>query len=381
MSVSLNTLRSRVRRLQRLEQPVQKTPEWFEARRTRITASEVSSCLTRCESDCGSYVEAFGLQGAFDYNHKACNSYGGYESYIIRKCEEFYGEHQYRDNEFTIWGKKYEDVACNLYSRIKGVTVHEFGLIPHPKISFLGASPDGITPDGVMLEIKCPKSRKINPLFPPLYYYHQMLLQLECCNLEECDYLECEIAELSYAEWIQRDVENPESQAKGIILQWQDKQQYEYPPKELCDPIDFLKWASHFGKGWNPIYYYVERYNIMNIKRSKSWLENVKGKLQEASQLIRRLQDNREEFEQYRNDYWTAQNQKYIQKFETTECLLDTSTECSSGERGTEGDDDQEESFESGDVVMEVQQEPVVLGEICEEVIKVDINQGDVCLI
>ena len=34
--------------------------------------------------------------------------------------------------------------------------------MPHPSIPFLGASSEGITPEGMMLEIKCPPVRKID---------------------------------------------------------------------------------------------------------------------------------------------------------------------------------------------------------------------------
>ena len=45
-------------------------------------------------------------------------------------------------------------------------------------IEYLAASPDGITPDGVMLEIKCPLSREIKGI-PPIYYWQQMQQQLD----------------------------------------------------------------------------------------------------------------------------------------------------------------------------------------------------------
>jgi hypothetical protein len=58
-------------------------------------------------------------------------------------------------------------------------------------VPYLGASPDGITEDGVMVEIKCPWRRKINGEIP-LQYYYQIQGQLAVCALEECDYFECE---------------------------------------------------------------------------------------------------------------------------------------------------------------------------------------------
>ena len=48
----------------------------------------------------------------------------------------------------------------------------------------MGASPDGITDDGVMVEIKCPPKRKFTKTVPP-HYKMQVLGQLEVCNLDD----------------------------------------------------------------------------------------------------------------------------------------------------------------------------------------------------
>ena len=43
-----------------------------------------------------------------------------------------------------------------------------------------------------MLEIKCPKSRNITGIIPPIFFA-QVQGQLEVCDLEYCDFLECQI--------------------------------------------------------------------------------------------------------------------------------------------------------------------------------------------
>jgi len=317
-----NVVDKRVKRLKQLKQPEQKTPEWYEARSSRITASEVSSCLRKCPEHCKWYVESFNLAD-FVYDNKSCNSYCGYDDYIVRKCEEFFGEYEYKDNEFTIWGKKYEQIMCDLYSWLTGKYIEEFGLIKHPKLSWLGASPDGITNDGVMLEIKCPKSRKINGI-PPIYYYHQMLLQLECCNLDYCDYLEGNISECTYKEWINTDVDNVK-RFKGIILQYEEdnKLKYIYPDKNLKDPIDFLKWISHFDDTFTPLYFIIHEYCLTTINRSIDWFNSVKPELKKTSDFIKSLQKDYNKFCQYRQTIWESKNSKFIEKFNSTECLLD----------------------------------------------------------
>jgi len=117
-------------------------------------------------------------------------------------------------------GKKFEKIAILIYESIYNVKVGEFGLVPHmgsPQLNqsvipFLGASPDGIctctTLDGKfspmvgrMLEIKCVTSRIINTtgdedgVITPHYYWVQVQLQLECCNLEYCDFWQCKLVD------------------------------------------------------------------------------------------------------------------------------------------------------------------------------------------
>lgn len=117
-------------------------------------------------------------------------------------------------------GKKFEKIAILIYESIYNVKIGEFGLVPHmgspqlsqPVVPFLGASPDGIctcvTLDGKfspmvgrMLEIKCVTSRVINTtgdedgVITPHYYWVQVQLQLECCNLEYCDFWQCKLSD------------------------------------------------------------------------------------------------------------------------------------------------------------------------------------------
>jgi hypothetical protein len=89
-----------------------------------------------------------------------------------------------------MWGKKFEPVAAEIYSRRTASVVHEFGLLLHPGMPGFGASPDGITSDGVMLEIKCPYSRRLYPGVVPRAYMAQIQGQLDSAGLDMCDYFE-----------------------------------------------------------------------------------------------------------------------------------------------------------------------------------------------
>jgi hypothetical protein len=60
-------------------------------------------------------------------------------------------------------GNAYEPVARAHYAAAEGETVHDFGLKIHDELAWLGASPDGVTAAGRVLEIKCPYSRPVLP--------------------------------------------------------------------------------------------------------------------------------------------------------------------------------------------------------------------------
>lgn len=150
----------------------QRTPEWYAARMSLITASDVAQAL-------------------------ASAKFGNQRQFFQKKCGLPEEQSPFdADLPPLRWGVKYEPVAQAVYCASHGgVTVHEFGLLRHPTLSHLGASPDGITDMGIMLEIKCPWRRRIVEGEVPLQYYHQIQAQLEVCGLGECDYFECEFEE------------------------------------------------------------------------------------------------------------------------------------------------------------------------------------------
>lgn len=100
-------------------------------------------------------------------------------------------------SDATRWGVKYEDVACLLYAYYNNTHVIEYGLLAHPTIAHLGASPDGITPYGVMVEIKCPYSKTLKDI--PEEYWAQMQGQMEVARLTECDFVVCRVRGMTLA--------------------------------------------------------------------------------------------------------------------------------------------------------------------------------------
>ena len=170
--------------------PPQKSIEWHNSRRNRITASDGGCVLGE-------------------------NPYEDQYKFVVKKVLE--PEFQYNKNCYH--GNKYEESATSIYEYRMNVKVTEFGLIEHPSIYYLAASPDGIISPykydnihltkyvGRMLEIKCPVEggREIVKDGPetgtgknvqcPKYYWIQVQLQLECCDLDECDFWQCKIVE------------------------------------------------------------------------------------------------------------------------------------------------------------------------------------------
>ncbi len=330
-SEQLKKSRNKVKALQKKPQPEQRSEEWFKQRQTRITASEAASCLFRSQKVCEAYVQQFGLQNFKYKDTEPISPYETREDYLIKKCAAFYGESVFKDNPATLWGKKYEEVANRLYNKLYNTSVIEFGLLPHSRLQWLAASPDGITPDGVMLEIKCPKSRKIDERAPPLHYWIQMQIQLEVCNLDFCDYLECEIEELQNEQDF-LDKELKEKQDYGIIFQMMDSgpdPKYIYPPAHLKTSTEYVNWKDGIlqndpnASNLRPIYFLISKYNTMRVSRSKEWFAQVKGDLKSTWELVMKMQGDRKLFDDYKESIHKLRNKEYYERFHNTVCMID----------------------------------------------------------
>ena len=92
-------------------------------------------------------------------------------------------------NAATEHGTKLEPLVRDLYDQKTGRKTHEIGIVRHRDHPWLGGSPDGITEDGLLIEIKCPLTRKIEPKVPK-HYLPQVQLLLEVTDLEECDFVQ-----------------------------------------------------------------------------------------------------------------------------------------------------------------------------------------------
>lgn len=269
----------------------QRTPEWYEARQNMITASDMAQALG---------------EGKF----------GTKKDLIIKKCG-YKEEAPFPSFLAPLkWGVRYEDVALAMYKKYMNVEVHEFGLIPHPHVDFFGASPDGITDMGVMVEIKCPFKRKMTGEIPTQYYY-QIQGQLDVCDLEECDYVECELKEYETAEAFWSDTApanrryTEDWRDKGIAIEYKrmndDNSQHVYspisPPMEelkawLMENIQVLR-AAYDTDPNNPLvlnvyFFRVVQFSVKRVMRDYLFIQNKLGELSVVWNKILEYRGNKE---------------------------------------------------------------------------------------
>ena len=142
----------------------QRSQEWYDARKNILTASDLeeaigTNCLKLAKKKAGKIIDN-----------------------IV-----------YSNIPPLKWGTMFEDMAARCYSQQRNdIIIYDFGLVIDESQDHFGASPDGINEHGIMIEIKCPFSRKIKDGEIPKKYYMQIQGQLATCCLEECDYIECD---------------------------------------------------------------------------------------------------------------------------------------------------------------------------------------------
>jgi len=177
-----------------VSQPIikQRTLEWFEARKNRLTASDLADAIK---------------------DTKASDTIAKKKAKIIKDNTN------YNAIKALKWGTMFEPMATRIYSQINdNIHVYEFGLICDEINEHFGASPDGINELGIMVEIKCPYSRKIIDGYIPDKYKLQIQGHLAVCNLKECDYVECKFLVLEESIYMEEFREI--SMNHGIIAEY-----------------------------------------------------------------------------------------------------------------------------------------------------------------
>ena len=130
--------------------------------------------------------------------------------------------------------------------------IHECGRFVHPTDTRLAASPDGLIlrsrvhpgMGGHLLEIKCPKSRKIGLKIPSDYYY-QMQLQLEVTGVRACEYVE---AKFDFVDTQYLDTSEKRWTGKLAIIGCFCEETSEWKPcKYVYGPVGDLAWTPDLG--------------------------------------------------------------------------------------------------------------------------------------
>jgi len=297
----------------------QGTAGWFEARDKLASASD-GGCIV------------------------GVNSHEAPYKFLIKKVLK----PPFSSNMFCHHGKKYEQIATMIYEFRANVSVREFGLVNHPKYYFLGASPDGIVShyklDGVsltkevgtMLEIKCPIVRNINlegdikGEICPIYYWVQVQLQLECCDLEKCDFWQVSLIEYTDKDDFLRDTDLEEPYLsrtsgfeKGCVIQLLPKNRIEeinngeymkvlwesakyiYPPKIDMTPYDYDMWIANTMANFNnicPSGYYFDKIiywknvksKCVTIERDREWFAEHLPIIENMWHLVEYFRKNEE---------------------------------------------------------------------------------------
>lgn len=161
----------RVSELLQVEQYEQRTPAWYEVRKGLMTASDAAGALG---------IPAF--KGQRNVR----------QSLLEQKVSG-----TFTGNHMTRWGQDNEDQVRERAMQAVGEIAWEVGLVVHPTLTWLGASPDGVTNTGRLIEIKCPYKRKPVPYEVPHHYWPQIQVQLECTNLDSCYFVQWQPAHLA----------------------------------------------------------------------------------------------------------------------------------------------------------------------------------------
>ena len=248
---------------------IQRSDEWFSVRKNLITSSDMAQALNK-------------------------GKFGSQKEFLIKKINNLVENNNtyiQSDNPALLWGVKYEEVANKLYMKRNRVNVFEFGLIKHPNIDFFGASPDGISELGIMLEIKCPFKRKIDGSIPEQYWM-QIQGQLEVCNLEECDYLECKLRQYKNEDEFLSDshtdyILTKDLNEKGIMIEYKKDGERNYLYSDLNKTnSELVQWKEDvitefdYSIEYEIIYWRLDEYFCKRVYRDTEFfnknIENLK---------------------------------------------------------------------------------------------------------
>ena len=217
----IRNYRKQLLNLQNIPQVKQRTPEWYNMRKERLTASATAQAIGK---------------GKFGNRNQLLQSkaFPDSEKWFPTTSGPMYH------------GTMLEEMTSRCYSqRNNDIRIYDFGMIKHPSLDCYGASPDGITELGIMIEIKTPYRRKVDGNIPEEYLL-QMQGQMAACELHECEFVDCKIDliynEKDYLELNAKDMRVDH----GIIIETRDASGtpvFKYSPEYLT-PEECIQWKN-----------------------------------------------------------------------------------------------------------------------------------------
>ena len=268
-------LSTKIESLKKIKQPAQKTKEWYEFRHGLISASNI--------------YKVFGTDAKFN-------------ELICEKCKPLDIPESVSGSVNTEsplhWGNKYEPLTVMMYEKRYNTKIADFGCIPHPKYSCIGASPDGINDDptsplyGRMVEIKNIVNREIDGI-PSEAYWTQMQMQMETCDLQTCDFVETRFKQYPNSFEFWQDIDTTD---RGIILYFVRKDAVPSPPLYKYMPLTIMleentvnEWIfnmrNEVSEEWvlyETLYWHLDEMSCVLVRRNEKWFEAALPNIKET---------------------------------------------------------------------------------------------------
>jgi putative phage-type endonuclease len=150
----------------------QRTPEWFQKRLGKVTASRIADLMAKTKTGPGA-------------------SRANYLAQLVTERLTGTPTEGFQSPAMT-WGIEQEAAARAAYSARTGVLVDEVDFVDHPTMQ-AGASPDGLVGEDGLIEIKCPNTSTMLEYLEdrtiPQKYRLQMQWQLAVTGRDWCDFV------------------------------------------------------------------------------------------------------------------------------------------------------------------------------------------------
>lgn len=121
----------------------QRTDEWFEERRGKITASRFQDVI------------------AIGRNGKPLKARDDYMLELVHERTSGLPKQEINSRSLS-WGREAEEYAVGAYELDSGFLVQAASFITHPMYDFIGGSPDGLVGKDGLIEVKSPHDEKVH---------------------------------------------------------------------------------------------------------------------------------------------------------------------------------------------------------------------------